>query len=277
MQEAPYVDIVVRTSVAGMKTQMMLAEFVAAVRALEAERMGTMAQLEAPLSVSEQIANSVKQLIINGELRPGERVLETDLATRFNVSRAPVRDSLRMLHKDGFIDLIPRRGAQVHLPSAADVSNLYEIRAELFALAVRKASVAMDAQLLKLAKQGVGMLVAMGEGDSAVPADFLQARTSLATLVMIAANNPKLWDLIDVLGMQAVTHARVYETSESRRRYAQSWRRIIEAIAARDAEQGADLARQLSLDSRDVLLAAMRQDQAASAESETRPPRRGAR
>jgi len=243
---------------------MTLAEFTAAVRALEAERAGAVAQIEAPLSVSEQIANALKQLIINGELRAGERILETDLATRFNVSRAPVRDSLRMLHKDGFIDIIPRRGAQVHLPTAADVSNLYEIRAELFALATRKASVAMDAQLLKLAQQGVAVLVRMGEGDTATPTDFLQARTSLATLVMIAANNPKLWELISVLGMQAVTHARIYETAESRKRYAHTWRRIIEAIADHDAESAASLARQLSLESRDVLLAAMRKDQEAA-------------
>lgn len=243
---------------------MTLAEFTAAVRALEVERAGPAAQLKAPLSVAEQIANTLKQLIINGELRPGERVLETDLATRFNVSRAPVRDSLRMLHKDGFIDIIPRRGAQVHLPSPADVSNLYEIRAELFALAARKAAVAMDAQLLRLAQQGVAVLVRMGEGDTATPTDFLQARTSLGTLVMIAANNPKLRELIGVLGMQAVTHARIYEPADSRKRYAHTWRRIIEAIANHDGERAAEQARLLSLESREVLLAVMRKDQEAA-------------
>jgi DNA-binding GntR family transcriptional regulator len=242
---------------------MTLTEFKAEVRALEIERTGSDSAAIAPLSVSEQVAKALIDLIVAGEIRPGQRLLETEIATRFNVSRAPVRESLRMLYKDGFIDLTPRRGAQVHLPTPEDVTNLYEIRAELFALAARKAAAGMDAALLKLARQGVALLQKMVKDSGAVPADFLDARTGIASLVMIAADNPKLWEMITFLGTQAVIHARVYETVEGRRQYARNWDRTIEAIGARDADAAAAAARQMSIDSRDVLLAAMRGEGAA--------------
>ena len=249
---------------------MTLTEFRAAVKAAVDSRLDASCAGNALPSVAEQIANTVKRRIVKGELRPGERVAETELAARFDVSRAPVRDALRILHKEGFVALTPRRGAQVYLPTAADVSDLYEVRAELFALAARKAAAAMDTQLLGIMASGLSLLVAMTEDGNAAPLDFLKVRSGLAMLILTAANNPKLTASISVLATQAVMHTRSYESPTHRRRNLRGWERLREAIADHDGERAATEARLLVSSSRDELLLRLRQEPAPVEE----PPRR---
>ncbi len=241
---------------------MTLPEFKAAVKAAVDSRLGVNSPRDAPLSVSEQIANAVKRLIVKGELRPGERIPETDLAARFNVSRAPVRDSLRILHKEGFVELLPRRGALVYLPTAADVSDLYEVRAELFALAARKAAASMGSQLLGIMARGLSILRAITEDAIATPLDFLKVRSGLAVLILTAANNPKLTASISVLATQAVMHTRSYESPAHRRRNLRGWEQLHEAIASHDGERAAAEARLMVLSSRDELLLRLHQEPA---------------
>jgi len=236
---------------------MTLSEFSATVKATVDSRLGGRDRRDVPLSVSEQIAQAVKRLIIKGELRPGERILETDLATMFHVSRAPVRDALRILHKEGFVDLIPRRGAQVYLPTAADISDLYEVRAELFALAARKAAAAMDVQLAHIMQNGLALMAAMAGDEATLPLDFLKVRSGLALLIMTAANNPKLTAEINVLAMQAVMHVRVYDSPEHRRLKHYGWQCLCDAITRHDGEGAATEARCLLQGSRDELLRRM--------------------
>jgi len=68
------------------------------------------ADLEHPtLTVPEQIALAVGDQIISGELAPGARIVEADLSARFNVSRGPVRDAIRILEREGLVTVLARR------------------------------------------------------------------------------------------------------------------------------------------------------------------------
>ena len=127
-------------------------QFVTRVADLSALRRQEERIPQLPMSISEQIEEGIKELVVSGEYAPGDRLLETDLASRFGVSRAPVREALRSLEKEGFVLLKPRRGAIVYHPTPAEVNGLYEVRAELFALAARKAAMAMDRELEGVAK-----------------------------------------------------------------------------------------------------------------------------
>ncbi|HJM48435.1 MAG TPA: winged helix-turn-helix domain-containing protein, partial [Alphaproteobacteria bacterium] len=60
-----------------------------------------------PLSLSEQIAERLSQEILAGTYQPGQRVLEQHIAGRFEVSRGPVREALRLLQRDGVIEILP--------------------------------------------------------------------------------------------------------------------------------------------------------------------------
>ena len=68
----------------------------------------------------EETAERLREMIVSGELGPGERVSEKALCLRFGVSRTPLRESLKVLAAEGLIDLLPHRGARV---AALAVSN----------------------------------------------------------------------------------------------------------------------------------------------------------
>lgn len=74
-------------------------------------------------------------MIVAGEIKPGERINEQQLAIRFNVSRGPLREAVRALEGLGLVELSPNRGAFVRRLGVEEVRELYDIRAALFALA----------------------------------------------------------------------------------------------------------------------------------------------
>ena len=69
--------------------------------------------------------------IRNGTLLPGDRLTETDLATRLGISRTPVREAIRLLEADGLVTHTPRRGATIRALGHAEISELYDMRAVL--------------------------------------------------------------------------------------------------------------------------------------------------
>lgn len=87
----------------------------------------------------EQICDSLREAIIIGAVRPGERLSEMNLARRFGASRTPVREAFNQLCSEGFVHLIPHRGAAVTTVTDKDVREFYEIKSILEGLAARKA------------------------------------------------------------------------------------------------------------------------------------------
>lgn len=85
------------------------------------------------------IFESLREAIINGDLKPGERLLEIHLANKMGVSRTPVREAVRKLELEGFVTMIPRRGAMVADLSTKQIKEVLEIRASLDGLAAELA------------------------------------------------------------------------------------------------------------------------------------------
>ncbi|HEY2598232.1 MAG TPA: GntR family transcriptional regulator [Candidatus Dormibacteraeota bacterium] len=86
----------------------------------------------------EVVANGLRQAIIAGELKPGAKLVETELAEQFHVSRGPIREALQELARGGFVIDIPRRGTFVSTITLADLTEVYEIREGLESMAVTK-------------------------------------------------------------------------------------------------------------------------------------------
>ncbi|VAV83715.1 Transcriptional regulator, GntR family, partial [hydrothermal vent metagenome] len=87
--------------------------------------------IERPLTLRERIVTFVKDSIINGRLKPGERVPEHEIAESFGISRTPIREAFRQLESEGFITVIPRKGAVVSPITIKDVSEFYSIKSLL--------------------------------------------------------------------------------------------------------------------------------------------------
>lgn len=88
----------------------------------------------------ELAATELRRLILSGELAPGSRLVEDRLAERLGVSRNPIREALRALSAEGFVEVLPRRGACVALLSPADAENLFDVRMALEPVGARLAA-----------------------------------------------------------------------------------------------------------------------------------------
>ena len=85
--------------------------------------------------VQEAVVDGIRDMIVNGELKPGDRLRQDDLATTFGVSTMPIREALRQLQAEGLVSFQPRRGAAVASLSVSDYEEIYRIREVLEVLA----------------------------------------------------------------------------------------------------------------------------------------------
>ena len=97
-------------------------------------------KIDEPKLLSEDIAESIKTAIIKGKFKPGEKIPEGELAESMGISRTPLREAFRKLQNEGFIQIIPRKGAVVADIDADEAINIYEIKSTLEGLAARLAA-----------------------------------------------------------------------------------------------------------------------------------------
>ena len=107
--------------------------------------------------LSEQVCDSIRNDIISGRLGARTFLIESEVAERFGVSRAPVRDALHRLCDQGYLVSYPRKGYMVNMHSREEVNKLQEIRLQLEKLSVRLAiETASDAEILSLRELAKG-------------------------------------------------------------------------------------------------------------------------
>ncbi len=88
------------------------------------------------LPLREVVYLTLRDAILRGEIKPGERMLEMKLASVLGVSRTPIREAISRLEQDGLVIVIPRRGAQVACMTLKDMEDVYKVRTTLETLAL---------------------------------------------------------------------------------------------------------------------------------------------
>ncbi len=103
--------------------------------------MGTDFQVDIDqfLPLRDVVFNTLRQAILRGELKPGERLMEIQLANKLGVSRTPIREAIRKLELEGLVLMIPRRGAEVAEITEKSLRDVLEVRSALEVLAVELA------------------------------------------------------------------------------------------------------------------------------------------
>ena len=86
------------------------------------------------LPLRDVVFNTLRQAILRGELKPGERLMEIQLANKLGVSRTPIREAIRKLELEGYVVMMPRRGTYVANMSIRDINEIFEIRTALESL-----------------------------------------------------------------------------------------------------------------------------------------------
>lgn len=113
--------------------------------------------------VIARIHRAIRQRILAGELPPGTHLAAAEIAGDFQVSRTPAREALLLLASEGFVEVIPNRGAHVRSWSHDDVEEVFELRALLEPLAARRAALrATEADIAELEALADGMEAASG-------------------------------------------------------------------------------------------------------------------
>ena len=101
------------------------------------------------LPLRDVVFRTLRQAILTGEMKPGERLLEIHLANKLGVSRTPIREAIRMLELEGLVIMVPRRGAQVAQITEKSMSDVLEVRCALDVLAVELACERITAEAVE--------------------------------------------------------------------------------------------------------------------------------
>lgn len=117
-------------------------------------------------TVQEHLVIELRRLILSGELRPGERLIEERLTEQFGVSRPPLREALRILQRDGLIRTVPRRGSVVTPLTAEDVREIYSLRWALERLAIELAVPVRDDATLRPLRDALEVMTAAAMSDN---------------------------------------------------------------------------------------------------------------
>lgn len=203
-----------------------------------------------------EVVQRIRDLIVQGELAPGERVPERELCERFGISRTPFREALKVLATEGLIDLQHHRGAAVSKVTAGDVDDMFQVMGVLEALAgelaCRRAS---DAEIAAVEKHHERMLRHYRERDLS---GYFQFNQRIHEAIMQAAGNPVLVNMYGTLSVR-IRRAR-YMANLSQARWDQAvaeHEEILGALKARDGERLGRLLRDHLLHKADVIKAVL--------------------
>ena len=195
-----------------------------------------MAAQPQPLGTATQYAlDGLRSAIVSGELAPGQRVVQEDLAERLGVSIAPVREALRILEQEGQVTYKPRRGYFVTELRIEDLEEIYELRQLLEERAMRMALPTYDEDALERAETAARDCVRAAEaGDVAAE---LEANRRFHLGLLDAPGHPHTMRVIRLLWDSTEAYRALYYNSPTERRAAATaHERILAAVRQGDTE-----------------------------------------
>lgn len=194
------------------------------------------------LPLRDVVFNTLRQEILTGKLKPGERLMEIHLANQLGVSRTPIREAIRKLELEGLVTMIPRRGAEVAQITEKSLKDVLEVRRTLDALCVELACDRISgSELDRLRMACLKFEEATKTKDARIIA---QADVALHDIIVKAAGNQRLVQIINNLSEQMYRYRFEYIKDESMHgKLVEEHRMIYESISARDKSSAAEAAK----------------------------------
>ncbi|MBO5452189.1 MAG: GntR family transcriptional regulator [Lachnospiraceae bacterium] len=152
------------------------------------------------LPLRDVVFNTLRQAILTGELKPGERLMEIHLADRLGVSRTPIREAIRKLELEGLVVMIPRKGAQVARITEKNLKDVLEVRRALDMLAVRLACSRMDDEYKKQLREACDEFARVVKNNNTK--DITEADVRFHDIINKATGNDRLIQLVNNLAEQ---------------------------------------------------------------------------
>lgn len=189
----------------------------------------------------EIVFESIREAILDGRLKPGERVMEIQLAEKLGVSRTPVREAIRKLELEGLLIMEPRKGAYVADVSLKDVIDVLEVRSSLEGLAASLAAIRASEEEIELLKEKAVQFKESIEKNDVQ--GMINKDTEFHEAILQAAKNKKLTSIIESLREQVQRFRVTYFTEYNMTTYlAQEHQNVLDAIEDRNPEQASQYA-----------------------------------
>ena len=187
----------------------------------------------------EEIRNAIRDAIFAGELKPGDRIIETFWAKELGVSQGPVREAIRDLEAVGLVETVPFKGSRVRLMTEKDIQDNYSVRICLESKSIRDAITMLDdAQMEKLSAY---LREVLNEMDACANRGDLRAFTKCDTdfhrAIIEATDNQvllKLWEQCNIRNWFMVS---ALTDAESLKQLQSGHQHIFAAICAKDVKE----------------------------------------
>lgn len=188
------------------------------------------------LPLRDVVFYTLRQAILKGELEPGERLMEMQLAEQLGVSRTPIREAIRKLELEGLVLMIPRRGAIVAKITEKDLKDVLEVRASLERLSTKLACERMEEETIEELREAQEAFKAALRGDDIT----LQAQKDVEfhDVIYKSTNNLRLIQMLNNLREQMYRYRLEYlKDGTSHQKLVEEHEAIIEALSRRDTEE----------------------------------------
>jgi len=194
----------------------------------------------------------IRDAIVEGRLEPGRRLKEDELARELGISRTPVREALRVLQSEDLVVATPNRGAVVRAHAAEELEDLYDLRALLEGHAARRAAERItDAQVEELRASCVRFAAVSPDDLTGLVRENLVFHHGIFEI----AGSARLASMVGkVIRLPLVYNSYRWYSPEQKRISARYHTRIVDALAARDAEQAQLVMGEHVLEARNVLV-----------------------
>lgn len=210
------------------------------------------ANMDEFLPLRDVVFNTLRQAILTGELKPGERLMEIHLANKLGVSRTPIREAIRKLELEGLVTMIPRRGAEVAQITEKSMQDVLEVRRALDALCAELACDRISPEELESLKKACDNFeLAVKTKDVK---KIAQADVALHDIIVQATGNSRLIQLVNNLSEQMYRYRFEYIKDFSQHeRLVEEHRIIYQGIVNKDKETSSQAAK-LHIDNQEIAI-----------------------
>lgn len=190
----------------------------------------------------EVIFNTIREAIIIGELKPGERLMEVQLAEKMGVSRTPVREAIRKLELEGLVEMLPRKGARVANLSEKDIMDVLEVRSTLDGLASSLSALRITDDEIKELKHILAQFITCVEKNNLQGS--IRKDVEFHDVIYRSSRNDKLIQISNNLREQVQRYRVIYmKDYSSSSELVKEHTEILDAISRRDPDAAMKVAR----------------------------------
>jgi DNA-binding GntR family transcriptional regulator len=206
-------------------------------------------------NLTQQAYQKIREAIINGELKPGERLVEQRICKEFEVGRSPVREAIRLLQMEGHVDVVPNRGVTITKISIEELKNIYDIVSVLEGFATEQTTQHFTKRELNKLRSVQRELSRVG--DTKDYRKYIKLNSQFHDYIVNACENSELSKIIRSLRdkIRRYRYMSIINPDGNLENYIEAHEKILENISKGKAKQAGVEMRKHVLESKEMVIA----------------------